>query len=138
MNTITDEVIKRFELYLYEEERSNNTIEKYMRDVCFFREWLQDRSIDKSVVIEYKKRVVRKVCDEKREFDVKYDNLLLADIPQNTPKRFYTIKTNEYMINNSDFLICYVQRSWGGAIKTYKYAKRKNLQIYNIAEKPIS
>lgn len=52
MNTITDEVIKRFELYLYEEERSNNTIEKYMRDVCFFREWLQDRSIDKSVVIE--------------------------------------------------------------------------------------
>lgn len=85
-----------------------------------------------------KKRVVRKVCDEKREFDVKYDNLLLADIPQNTPKRFYTIKTNEYMINNSDFLICYVQRSWGGAIKTYKYAKRKNLQIYNIAEKPIS
>ena len=59
MKTITNEVIKRFELYLYEEERSGNTIEKYMRDIRFFREWLQGRSIDKSVVIEYKKELCK-------------------------------------------------------------------------------
>ena len=52
---ITNELITEFEMYLYEEERSGNTIEKYMRDIRFFREWLQDRNIDKSVVIEYKK-----------------------------------------------------------------------------------
>ena len=32
MRYITDENIKKFELYLYEEERSDNTIEKYMRE----------------------------------------------------------------------------------------------------------
>ena len=52
-----NEIIKKFELYLYEEERSGNTIEKYMRDIRFFREWLNGRNIDKSVVIEYKKEL---------------------------------------------------------------------------------
>lgn len=52
---ITNKALKRFKHYLYEEERSENTIEKYMRDIRSFCEWLQDRCIDKSVVIEYKK-----------------------------------------------------------------------------------
>ena len=56
---ITNELINNFKIYLYEEERSDNTIEKYMRDIRFFREWLQGRSIDKSVVIEYKKELCK-------------------------------------------------------------------------------
>ena len=54
---ITNELINNFKIYLYEEERSDNTIEKYMRDIQFFCKWLQGRSIDKSVVIEYKKEL---------------------------------------------------------------------------------
>lgn len=54
---ITNELINNFKIYLYEEERSDNTIEKYMRDIRFFQEWLQDRNVDKSVVIEYKKEL---------------------------------------------------------------------------------
>ena len=57
MKVITYEKIRCFELYLYEEERSDNTIEKYMRDIRFFQEWLQNRHIDKSIVIEYKKEL---------------------------------------------------------------------------------
>ena len=57
MKTVTDEIIKKFELYLYEEERSDNTIDKYMRDIRFFRKWLKGRGIDKSAVIEYKKEL---------------------------------------------------------------------------------
>ena len=41
------------------------------------------------------------------------------------------------MINNSDILVCYIERNWGGAIRTYRYAKRKGIKIYNIAEKPL-
>lgn len=67
----------------------------------------------------------------------KYDQILIADIPQNTPKRFYVTKTNEYIVDNCDFLICNVQQHFGGAFTTYKYAKRKDLQIYNIAEKEL-
>ncbi|MBQ8588765.1 MAG: tyrosine-type recombinase/integrase [Clostridia bacterium] len=57
MYTITNEIVIKFELYLYEEEKSDNTIEKYMRDIRFFREWLGGRNIDKSVVLEYKKEL---------------------------------------------------------------------------------
>ena len=57
MKTITNEIIKKFELYLYEEEKSDNTIEKYLRDIRFFREWLCDKDVDKSNVINYKKEL---------------------------------------------------------------------------------
>lgn len=55
MKTLTSEIIKNFELYLYEEEKSNNTIEKYMRDIRLFCGWLGERSINKFLLLEYKK-----------------------------------------------------------------------------------
>lgn len=70
---ITNELINNFRIYLYEEERSDNTIEKYMRDIRFFREWLQDRSIDKSIVIEYKKEL----CER---YSIKSVNSMLSSI----------------------------------------------------------
>lgn len=70
---ITNELINNFKIYLYEEERSDNTIEKYMRDIRFFREWLQDRSIDKSIVIEYKKEL----CER---YAIKSVNSMLSSI----------------------------------------------------------
>ena len=70
---ITNELITEFEMYLYEEERSGNTIEIYMRDIRFFREWLQDRNIDKSVVIEYKKEL----CER---YAIKSVNSMLSSI----------------------------------------------------------
>ena len=60
MKTITNEIVSRFKLYLYEEEKSDNTIEKYIRDIRFFREWLGGGGIDKSVVLEYKKELCEK------------------------------------------------------------------------------
>lgn len=54
---ITNEIVKRFELYLDEEEKSDNTIKKYMRDLHFFREWLGGKRVDKSVVLQYKKEL---------------------------------------------------------------------------------
>ena len=58
--TITNELINNFNMYLYEEERSENTIEKYMRDIRFFREWLGGQGVDKSVVLAYKKELCEK------------------------------------------------------------------------------
>lgn len=70
---ITNELINNFKIYLYEEERSDNTIEKYMRDIRFFREWLQDKGIDKSIVIEYKKEL----CER---YAIKSVNSMLSSI----------------------------------------------------------
>ncbi len=47
--------IEKFRCYLYEEEKSTNTIEKYLGDVEHFYTWLKGRGIDKKIVLEYKK-----------------------------------------------------------------------------------
>ena len=60
MKTITDKIVEEFKVYLYEEEKSDNTIEKYIRDVRFFYKWLGGRDVDKSVVLTYKKELCEK------------------------------------------------------------------------------
>ena len=51
---------------------------------------------------------------------------------EKTPQRFAVVKRNEWMINNADFLIAYVEYSWGGAVKTLEYAQRKYIKVNNI------
>jgi uncharacterized phage-like protein YoqJ len=63
-----------------------------------------------------------------------YDDIVIAEIPENTPYKFKILKCNEYMVSHSDFLICYVIRSWGGAVKTLEYAlKQKKTKVINLA-----
>ena len=75
--------------------------------------------------------------NEYRELYYKdYDNILVADIPEKTPKKLQIIKGNQCMVKNSQVLVCYISHSWGGAAKTLEFAqKRKNIQIINLAEK---
>lgn len=60
MRTITNELILNFKNYLIEEEKSENTIEKYIRDVTFFMNWLCGREVTKILALEYKKEL----CDK--------------------------------------------------------------------------
>ena len=60
MKKITNEIIRDFKIYLHEEEKSNNTIEKYMRDIRFFVKWLKGCEFDKAAVIEYKRELISK------------------------------------------------------------------------------
>ena len=39
------------------------------------------------------------------------------------------IKRNEWMINFSDIVLCYIRREYGGAYKMMKYAKKQNKEI---------
>lgn len=73
MRTVTDENIKKFEEYLYAEERSCNTIEKYIRDVRFFRGRLQGGNVDKSAIVKYKKEL----CER---YAVKSVNSMLSSV----------------------------------------------------------
>lgn len=55
---LTEERIKEFENNLVENERSRATIEKYMRDIrCFFN-FVGDRILDKTLVLQYKEKLV--------------------------------------------------------------------------------
>lgn len=50
--------VNDFELFLTEEEKSEATIEKYIRDARFFGEFISNREITKQEVMEYKKKLV--------------------------------------------------------------------------------
>ncbi len=57
---ITAEQITGFKKHLISEERSNATVEKYVRDVLAFSEWLCGREVDKNIVVEYKAHLAEK------------------------------------------------------------------------------
>lgn len=64
MKTITNESLKSYRIHLLNEEKSDATIEKYMRDVTEFSVWckqrLSDREIEKADVLAYKS----KLCEQ--------------------------------------------------------------------------
>ena len=55
---LTSEVIEHFKKYLREEEKSENTIEKYMRDAWAFTTYMNGTEITKESVIAYKSNLI--------------------------------------------------------------------------------
>ena len=54
---ITNGKINDFRIYLCEEERSKNTIDKYIRDICIFKESVGRTEVRKCDVLEYKQKL---------------------------------------------------------------------------------
>ena len=61
-----------------------------------------------------------------------YDEVCLP-IDSKTHFKAAITKRNEWLIDNSDLLIAYVETESGGAYKTMKYAEQKGVEIINIA-----
>ncbi|MBQ0037241.1 MAG: tyrosine-type recombinase/integrase [Clostridiales bacterium] len=55
---INSEIIGRFQKYLTEEEKSDATIEKYIRDVTAFASYMDGAEITKEIVIAYKQHLL--------------------------------------------------------------------------------
>ena len=53
---------------------------------------------------------------------------------ENTPPRFAISKRNEWMIDQADLIIAYVNRSYGGAYQSLQMAKRRGKKIVNICD----
>lgn len=53
-------MIMRFQHHLIEEEKSENTVGKYIRDVRFFMGWICGREVTKELALEYK----TKLCEQ--------------------------------------------------------------------------
>ena len=54
---ITSEQIESFYRYLCSEERTENTVTKYLRDIAAFREWNGEQAVTKDRVIAYKQHL---------------------------------------------------------------------------------
>ena len=61
-----------------------------------------------------------------------YDETIYPPL-ESVPKKFAISRRNEWMVLESDIIVAYVLRDFGGATKTLQYArrKRKKIVIYN-------
>ena len=71
---ISEEVISAFQAYLFEEEKSANTVEKYLRDARAFAAFCGGSEIAKETVIAYKQKLIHD------GYAVKSVNSMLASI----------------------------------------------------------
>ena len=51
---ISEKMVDNYKRYLMEQEKSNATIEKYMRDLKKLKEYAHGRKIDKMLLIRFK------------------------------------------------------------------------------------
>lgn len=58
MKVITQTIISDYKNYLINEEKSSVTIEKYVRDILAFYDWIQDKELTKIAVLEYKAKLI--------------------------------------------------------------------------------
>lgn len=93
------------------------------------REIKQHYAVKLNLIIPY---LTKEINEYKEQYQKNYDYIIMADIPEKTPYPYRIIKCNQYMIQNSSFLIAYVIGSSGGAAKTLAYAnQKKDIKIYN-------
>lgn len=58
--TITRDLIEKFKNHLINEEKASATLEKYMRDIKVFSEWISDSEVNKGIVLDYKEYLIGK------------------------------------------------------------------------------
>ena len=63
MRILDFETLEQYKNRLVEEEKSEATIEKYIRDVTVFVIWADGRGIDKRLMLEYKNRLMEQYAD---------------------------------------------------------------------------
>ncbi len=69
-------------------------------------------------------------CDDRSKL---YDESIYPPL-EKVPLRFAISKRNEWMVKNSNFVLFYVNWSWGGAFKTMEMAKKSKVNYENIGE----
>jgi uncharacterized phage-like protein YoqJ len=60
-----------------------------------------------------------------------YDTMIYPEI-EHTPQKFAILKRNEWMVNQADYIIFYVNQHYGGAYKTMLYAHKNKKTFINL------
>ena len=73
------------------------------------------------------------------EYDKKYiaetfDGTMFPPL-ENVPLRYAISKRNEWIVNQSNYIFFYINRSWGGACKSFEMAIRKKKNFINFGTK---
>ena len=62
MRTVTNKLVEKFREYLYEEEKSNATVSKYICDIRKLKEYANGHELDKKLIVSYKEYLQNKGC----------------------------------------------------------------------------
>ena len=69
----------------------------------------------------------------KQLYESLYDEIVLPVSPDMTHYKAAILQRNKWMVQESDIIIAYVYRDFGGAYATLKYARMLKKQIINLA-----
>lgn len=60
-----------------------------------------------------------------------YDDVIIPDMGDIHYKRAIP-ERNKWIVDNSDYMICLINRNYGGAYTTYKYAKNSDVTVIDV------
>ena len=76
------------------------------------------------MTIEYQKNHLERQKDH-------YDSIYYPEL-ENVPLKFAILERNKHMVEKADYVIAYVDHTWGGAYKFARMAKNRGLQVINL------
>lgn len=77
---------------------------------------------------------LNKWLDDRKEYiEKEYDEIIYPELEQ-TPLKYAISKRNEYMIEQSDYVIFYVKNSFGGAYTALLYTKKIKKPFTNLCK----
>ena len=71
---------------------------------------------------------------EKEHNQLSYTETIYPEGLEDTPPRFAISKRNKWMVMQSDYVIAYVEHSFGGAAQFTEYARKKHRMVINLAD----
>ena len=118
--------LRQFEAYLFSEERSAATVEKYLHDLRVFYAFMDGKKLDKTAVLEYKSDLLNK-------YAVTSANSMLAAV--NAFFRYlgyYELCVKQYKIQKSAFCPEEKELTKAEYIRLIEAAKRKGNERLNL------
>lgn len=89
---------------------------------------LHNPQISYSIVLAY-------LPEREKEYNqLSYTETIYPEGLEYTPPRFAISKRNQWMVQQSDYVIAYVEHSIGGAAQFTEYARKKHKTVINLAD----
>lgn len=87
-------------------------------------------TIRNCLIVPYLTASLQKELKEREGF---FDEVIYPAL-ENVPPKYAILRCNEWMVERADLVIGYITHNFGGAARTWKYAKRKGIPLINLAE----
>ncbi len=90
-----------------------------------------EKQISLELVLPY---LTQDLNENKDYYEQFYDSVIIPIELAGVHYKSAITKRNRWMVEQSSVIVSFVYRDFGGAFKTLKYAKKKGLQVINLAE----